>query len=161
MIKDNTLRNCILSTSFCDLKIHCRGDKIVSTEFIKNGTPTKSLSHDLLKQVAQQLKAYAQSSNYRFDLPLAIQGTDFQQKVWAELRKIPSGQVRTYGEIAQKLNSSPRAVGNACRKNPFPVIVPCHLVVSKTGIGGFAGATEGEYMKIKRQLLAHEGVEIG
>jgi len=153
--------NCIISTPFCDLKIHCQDDRIVSVEFIKNEPPTKSLSHDLLKQVAQQLKAYTQSSNHRFDLPVVIQGTDFQQRVWAELGKIPAGQVRTYGEIAQKLNSSPRAVGNACRKNPTPVIVPCHRVVSKTGIGGFSGATEGEHLKIKRRLLAHEGVEIG
>jgi methylated-DNA-[protein]-cysteine S-methyltransferase len=152
--------SCIISTPFCDLKIHCEANKVASVEFIKGHPASKSLSSDLLSQVDEQLKAYSQSSRFRFDLPLVSQGTDFQQRVWAELRKIPSGQVRTYGEIAEILGSSPRAVGNACRKNPVPVIVPCHRVVSKTGIGGFSGATGGEYLKIKRRLLAHEGVEI-
>jgi len=68
--------------------------------------------------------------------------------------------VITYGEIAAELDSSPRAVGNACRKNPISLVIPCHRVVSASGIGGFSGQIEGEKISIKQQLLAHEGVEI-
>lgn len=91
---------------------------------------------------------------------LIAQGTDFQQRVWYELSQIHLGETRTYGDIANKLNSSPRAVGNACRKNPIQIIIPCHRVVSAKGIGGYAGETEGKQLKIKRWLLSHEGVEL-
>ena len=66
----------------------------------------------------------------------------------------------TYGEMAKKLDSSPRAVGNACRANPLPIIIPCHRVVSQSGIGGYGGHTEGEVLAIKEWLLHHEGVII-
>jgi len=154
------MSSCIINTPFCDLKVHCQADKIVAVDFVKSGQAGQDSSHNLLKQVKQQLQAYCRSSAILFDLPLAPKGTNFQQRVWAELCKIPPGQVKTYGEIAQQLATSPRAVGNACRKNPIPVIIPCHRVVSQKGIGGFAGATDGDYLQIKRHLLRHEGVEI-
>ena len=91
---------------------------------------------------------------------LSPEGTLFQKSVWHELTKIPIGQTRTYGEIANKLNSSARAVGNACRKNPIQIIIPCHRVVSAKGLGGYAGKTEGKQIKIKRWLLSHEGVQL-
>ncbi|MDH5360986.1 MAG: MGMT family protein, partial [Gammaproteobacteria bacterium] len=68
------------------------------------------------------------------------------------------GSVLSYGELAAKLNSSARAVGNACRKNPLPIIVPCHRVVAKSGIGGYSGQTEGPLIEQKRRLLRHEGI---
>ena len=89
-------------------------------------------------------------------------GTEFQQKVWQALLEIPVGETQTYGFLANKLNTSARAVGNACRQNHFPVIVPCHRVVSASGIGGYAGDTllnqQGQihYMQIKQWLLSHE-----
>ena len=72
------------------------------------------------------------------------------------MRDIPRGEVRTYGELAKQLNSSARAVGNACRRNPIPIIIPCHRVVAKKGIGGFAGHTEGATIELKQWLLAFE-----
>ncbi len=70
-------------------------------------------------------------------------------------------QVTTYGDLAGKLGSSARAVGNACRRNPVPILVPCHRVVARNGLGGFAGDSDGRLVDIKKRLLAHEGVEIG
>jgi methylated-DNA-[protein]-cysteine S-methyltransferase len=152
------MTSCIISTPFCKLEIHCRDDKITAVSFITSAPVSKKISHPLLRRAAQQMQAYC-ASRRSFDLPLAVQGTDFQRRVWAELANIPCGQVRTYGDIARQLSTSPRAVGNACRKNPIVVIVPCHRVVSQTGLGGFSGATEGEYLHIKHHLLNHEGVE--
>jgi len=83
------------------------------------------------------------------------QGTDFQQAVWRELKKIPRGQTRTYGEIAAAIGSpkAVRAVGSACGANPLPVFIPCHRVVAKNGPGGF-----GSGLPWKILLLTMEGV---
>jgi len=97
------------------------------------------------------------------DLPavsIAAHGTAFQQRVWSALRAIPAGRVMTYGELAAQLQTGARAVGNACRHNPVPLVVPCHRVVPARGVGGFAGRSAGRLVAIKRCLLAREGVEI-
>ena len=91
-------------------------------------------------------------------LPLKAVGTPYQQKIWETLRQIPVGQVWRYSDISRQLQSSARAVGGACRRNPIPVIVPCHRVVAASGLGGFSGTTSGAMMDVKRWLLAHEGV---
>jgi methylated-DNA-[protein]-cysteine S-methyltransferase len=106
--------------------------------------------------IRQQLSAYFEQASTGFDLPVALVGTDFQQRVWAELRRIPAGETRTYGEIARQLGSAPRAVGQACRANPCPVVVPCHRVVAVNGLGGFSGDTTGRKLEVKRWLLDHE-----
>lgn len=107
---------------------------------------------------ACQIEAYMQDPATAFTLPLALAGTPFQRRVWQALGKIPVGHVRTYGELAKELSTSPRAVGGACRANPCPILVPCHRVVAAGGKGGFAGATSGRWIAIKEQLLRHEGV---
>ncbi|GAA5218372.1 methylated-DNA--[protein]-cysteine S-methyltransferase [Corallincola platygyrae] len=111
----------------------------------------------LTHEVKAQLTAYLESSGFRFDLPLAPQGTRFQLRVWQALSEIPVGSVQSYSELADRLGSAARAVGGACRRNPLPWIVPCHRIVSKTGIGGFAGATDGALIDVKSWLLKHEG----
>ena len=112
----------------------------------------------LAAEVTEQLAEYFHDGNFQFHLPLSIQGTDFQKKVWKIMTRIPPGKVMTYGAVAKKLSSSPRAVGNACRANPLPVIIPCHRIVSQAGLGGYGGQTEGERLKVKSWLLQHEGV---
>lgn len=92
-----------------------------------------------------------------FTLPTQAEGTAFQKKVWAELLTIPAGEVVTYGELARRLKSSPRAVGNACRRNPVPIVIPCHRVVAKHHRGGYSGDTSGRMLDIKNWLLHHEG----
>lgn len=89
-------------------------------------------------------------------LPLSPQGTLFQRRVWAAISAIPQGTTRRYGDIARDLGSAARAVGGACGANPFPLLVPCHRVVSGQGIGGFSGHTDGHLIHVKQWLLAHE-----
>ena len=112
------------------------------------------------QRILERIAAYFEDPEAPFGLPLSPRGTPFQQRVWQAMRAIPPGRVRSYGEIARELGSSPRAVGNACRRNPIPIVVPCHRVVSAGGIGGYAGATGGRKLAIKRWLLAHEGVAL-
>jgi methylated-DNA-[protein]-cysteine S-methyltransferase len=116
----------------------------------------------LLAQADAALVAYF--ADPRADLagiPLAAAGTRFQRRVWQALLAIPVGEVRTYGELARQLGSSPRAVGGAAGANPWPVVVPCHRLVASHGIGGYGGATRGRGVAIKRWLLAHEGHPLG
>jgi len=88
---------------------------------------------------------------------MKLKGTDFQIKVWNEIKKIPKGSVRTYKEIAIAINhpKSYRAVANACKKNPFPIAIPCHRVIRSDGsIGGYFGK---EKIIQKINLLKDEG----
>jgi len=87
---------------------------------------------------------------------------EFDAKVWKVMEKIPQGRVTTYGLIARKLNTNAyRAVGNACRKNPYAPRVPCHRVVRSDGtVGGFGGKTVGKTVEEKIRMLRKEGVEI-
>jgi len=112
------------------------------------------------REVLDQLFHYFEDPGWAFDLPLAMHGTPFQRRVWQALRRIPPGSTRSYGALARALGSSARAVGGACRRNPIPVVVPCHRVVSVTGVGGFMGERGGEALAIKRWLLAHEGAHV-
>ena len=87
--------------------------------------------------------------------------TLFEQKVYNLCKQIPKGKVSTYGAIAKVLNSSPRAVGQALKKNPYAPIVPCHRIISSNGkIGGFKGQTEGKEIERKIELLKTEGISI-
>ncbi|HUT40355.1 MAG TPA: methylated-DNA--[protein]-cysteine S-methyltransferase [Gammaproteobacteria bacterium] len=110
------------------------------------------------RRVARALERYFADGSRPFGLPVQLGGTDFQQRVWQALCDIPPGQTRTYGELARQLGSGARAVGNACRHNPVPVVVPCHRVVSSSGPGGYGGHMSGPPLRRKRWLLEHEGV---
>jgi len=121
-------------------------------------TADSALREELPKRVKAELERYFLDPQAAFSVPIAPRGTAFQQRVWEAMLRIPAGQVRSYGEIAREIGSGARAVGNACRRNPIPLIIPCHRVVSAQGIGGYSGATDGRKLAIKRWLLAHEGV---
>jgi methylated-DNA-[protein]-cysteine S-methyltransferase len=87
--------------------------------------------------------------------------TDFQKKVYELTKRVPRGKVTSYSAIAKKLRSSPRAVGQALRVNPFAPIVPCHRVVKSDGtIGGFNGQTCGKSIDRKIAMLREEGVTV-
>ena len=152
-----------MQTPIGDLKLEFHGEKLfllsVTDKRLKKDKVLKSkIDEQLAKNVLSDLKNYFSLARSFTKIPFYIEGTDFQKKVWHELLKIPLGETCTYGEIAKRLNSSPRAVGNACRKNPIQIIIPCHRVVSAKGIGGYAGETAGRQINIKRWLLNHEGV---
>lgn len=89
-------------------------------------------------------------------LPISLIGAPFSMRVWQALKQIPSGTTKTYGQIAHELGSCAQAVGQACKRNPLPIIVPCHRVVAAKGTGGYAGQTQGRLMQIKHNLLAIE-----
>ena len=108
----------------------------------------------LLSEAARQLDAYFAGGRTDFDLPLAAAGTVFDRRVWAAMRAIPYGETRTYGDLAHLTDSGPRAVGRACGRNPIPIIVPCHRILARGGLGGYSGAGG---LATKTRLLALEG----
>jgi methylated-DNA-[protein]-cysteine S-methyltransferase len=134
-------------------------DALTCIDFVSTRIPLQPPRTSLARRVCAQLKAYFADPRTRFALPLAAYGTQFQQRAWRALQRIPSGTARTYGELARTLQSAPRAVGGACRANPIPIVVPCHRVVAANGPGGFMGATRGRAMDIKRWLLEHEAAD--
>lgn len=108
----------------------------------------------LLLRARDQLHDYFDGVRKGFDLPLAPFGSAYRQKVWAALCAIPYGQTRSYLDIARQAGGSPRSVGGANGSNPIPIVIPCHRVLSTTGIGGYSG---GEGLETKRFLLELEG----
>ncbi|SME97043.1 methylated-DNA--[protein]-cysteine S-methyltransferase [Pseudogulbenkiania subflava] len=110
----------------------------------------------LAEEVACQLQEYFQHSDFRFDLPCRPQGTAFQQRVWQAIADIPPGATVSYGAIAQLLDSSARAVGQACGNNPLPIVIPCHRVLARSGLGGFNHSSAEQTLFIKFWLLRHE-----
>ncbi|CUW37909.1 Methylated-DNA--protein-cysteine methyltransferase, constitutive [Magnetospirillum sp. XM-1] len=112
----------------------------------------------LLLKARDQLEEYFDGKRTTFDLPLAPHGTAFQQKVWAALARIPFGQTKSYGELAEELGTAARALGGACGRNPIPVIIPCHRVLAANGaMGGYSGI---DGIETKEFLLRHEGVPV-
>ncbi|WP_242518989.1 methylated-DNA--[protein]-cysteine S-methyltransferase [Halochromatium roseum] len=102
------------------------------------------------------MEAYFADPRHHFSCAIELTGTVFQHRVWAMIAAIPPGCPRTYGALAEALDSSARAVGNACRANPVPLRIPCHRVIAARGLGGFAGDRSGRLVAIKRWLLDHE-----
>ena len=112
-----------------------------------------------LRECAQQLADYFSGKRHCFDLPLAPQGTPFQQRVWREIARVPFGETLTYAELALRAGApgSARAAGAATGRNPLAIVVPCHRIVASTGaLTGYAGG-----LARKRSLLAHEGTGFG
>lgn len=109
----------------------------------------------LLRRAASQLAEYFAGQRRIFDLPLAPQGSPFQQSVWRRMAKIPYGKVMTYGDLAQAVGSAPRAVGGACGRNPIAILIPCHRVIGGSGaLTGYSGAGG---VHTKQILLELEG----
>ncbi|MDH5389435.1 MAG: methylated-DNA--[protein]-cysteine S-methyltransferase [Gammaproteobacteria bacterium] len=155
------VESAVIKTPFTKLELVFESGLLVSVDLFSTKKLLLAKSDHAIK-TCQQVADYCsgQLPDLAFHVELQSKGTLFQQKVWQALRQIPAGQVKTYGELAQQLNTSARAVGNACRANPIPLLIPCHRVVSKTGIGGFSGGRDGAPLKIKRWLLDHEGVSV-
>jgi methylated-DNA-[protein]-cysteine S-methyltransferase len=135
------------------------GEAASALDYLPADAPEQPPVDDATRTVVEQLEAYFDDPHYRFTAPLVPAGTAFQQRVRAALQAIPAGTVLTYGELARQLDSAARAIGGACRNNPLPILIPCHRVVGRQGLGGYAGAVTGDPLAIKRWLLRHEGVE--
>lgn len=122
------------------------------------GRPPEDIITSSLEKAVEQTQEYFDGKRQNFDLIFKPVGTSFQQKVWKLLQEIPYGEVTTYGAIAKKLNSSPRAVGMACGTNPIPILIPCHRVVTGDGkLNGYSG--EGG-IDTKAFLLKLEGLSV-
>ncbi len=128
--------------------------------YLPPGIPEVAPKNRLAREARAQIGRYLADPSQPFELPLKPLGTRFQRRVWESIAAIPSGQVRSYGEVAKGLRSGPRAVGQACGANYFPLAIPCHRVVASGSIGGFARNDGGFHIAIKRWLLAHEGVRL-
>lgn len=111
---------------------------------------------------ARQVLRYLDDADFTFDLPLASVGSAFQQRVWTAIAGIARGSVRTYGQVATAIGSAPRAVGQACGANWFPLVIPCHRVTAAGGLGGFSHNDDehGFHLGVKRWLLTHEGASL-
>ena len=139
------------------LGIRLIGGRLVGIDFAPPCACVDAAPGGAAREVLDQLFHYFEDPAWRFDLPVAMGGTPFQRRVWQALRRISSGSTRSYGELARDLGSSARAVGGACRRNPIPIVVPCHRVIaSGGGAGGFMGRRDGDALAIKTWLLEHE-----
>jgi len=161
-VAPDSAQYCVIAAPFGGLGILTElvdGSLMLSRiEYLSATTALVSPKNQLAREAEKQFKAYFQNPYYLFDLPLKPSGTDHQKRVWSSIQTIPVGKTKTYGEIANKIKSGPRAVGTACGANPYPLIAPCHRVVSAQGIGGFMKEdAPGLYRQIKLWLLKHEG----
>ena len=125
--------------------------KVISVEFAKK--KNKGKSENLVK-IKKQIIDFCLGKKKRIEANIEMVGTSLQKKIWKELLKIPYGSTKSYGEIAHKIKTSPRYVGNVCGQNKHVLIVPCHRVVRSDGsLGGFSGLGG---IKLKKRLLKLE-----
>lgn len=133
------------------------GDALTRLAVLEAAPAAPSCSSPLLEEAASQIAAYFSGRLSRFELPLAVPATPFQHCVFEAMFAIPRGETRSYARIAHQLETSPRAIGQACAANRLPVLIPCHRIVGGAGVGGWSGpgGVEG-----KRRLLALEAAGI-
>ncbi|MBI5443259.1 MAG: methylated-DNA--[protein]-cysteine S-methyltransferase [Deltaproteobacteria bacterium] len=145
------------------LKIDADGGSVIRVSFADEESPPDTPPREILDRALRELREYFSCERREFELPLRRpEATPFQHRVWDALLRIPFGQTLTYGELARELGTSPRAVGGACARNALPILIPCHRVVAKTGLGGFSGDWEtGLALRVKAELLRHETAVLG
>jgi methylated-DNA-[protein]-cysteine S-methyltransferase len=133
-----------------------RAGKVVGIRYLPPSAAAQPPRTGLAERAARQLERYREDPDVEFDLPLLVEGTPLQRRVWEAMRAIPRGRTRTYGDVARELGAEARDVGQACGDNRLPIVIPCHRVVAADGIGGFGHATGGYLLEAKRWLLMHE-----
>ena len=157
-MRETTTMWTVMDSPVGELRLVARGGALTAIEFSPfrgpaGGEPLGVRDDDdpLLRRAREQLAAYFARELKEFDLPLAPRGTEFQLRVWAQLRGIGYGETTSYGELARRLgktNAASRAVGLANGRNPIPVVIPCHRVIGADGtLTGYAGGLE------RKQLL--------
>ena len=145
-----------MDTPFALVGVRTEGDELAEIVYLPRSAGAMAPANALAEQFCAQMQEYIADPGYCFKLPLKTVGTAFQRRVWEQIAAIPCGQTRTYGDLARILRSAPRAVGQACGTNYFPLAIPCHRVVAANGLGGFAHSSSGYLLEVKRRLLAHE-----
>ncbi len=154
------LFSAIVESTFGAVGVRSDGHLVQEIVYLPPTFHEKAPTDAVAERAVVQLERYLSDPDYRFDLPLATVGTAFQQRVWQAIAAIPRGEVLTYGDIARGIRSAPRAVGQACGANWFPLVIPCHRVTATGGLGGFSHSDDetGFHLGVKRWLLAHERV---
>lgn len=142
------------------LGIRMHGDRLAAINILPQPYRGPRPRAPQARTVLEQLERYFRDPRFQFSLPLLAQGSAFQQSVWQALSALAPGTVVSYGALAERLGTGARAVGNACRANPVPIVVPCHRVVGASGPGGYMGDRR-RHLQPKLWLLHHEGVELG
>lgn len=143
--------------SLSAIGLHIIDERLVGIDLLPEALNPCGMDQGIPRQFATWLDHYLLAPcNGLPNIKLSMTGTPFQQRVWRALQGIGCGERVTYGQLASQLGSGARAVAAACRANPLPLVVPCHRVVSASGIGGYMGKTEGWAIDIKRGLLEHE-----
>jgi methylated-DNA-[protein]-cysteine S-methyltransferase len=137
-----------------------REERVSGIRYLPLTAESKDPDNELAERAVRQLERYRDDPDTAFDLPLLIEGSPLQRRVWDAMCAIPRGETRTYGAIARELGDTDykmlRAVGQACGDNRLPIVIPCHRVVAANGLGGFAHSTDGYLIEAKRWLLLHE-----
>jgi len=140
-----------LDTPLGPIWVEAQGSSLTASGW---GDADRAPSAPLLVEALAQLAAYFNGTRSTFDLPLAHGRKGLQADVLEALRAIPQGETRTYGDLSRTLGAPAQAIGQACGANPLPILIPCHRVLSSTGLGGFS-APGGVEAKV--WLLRHEG----
>ncbi|HEX5364371.1 MAG TPA: methylated-DNA--[protein]-cysteine S-methyltransferase [Gallionella sp.] len=147
-----------LRVPFGVLGIRCSADALVGIDFLAVSESAQTPTGEIAAMACEQLRGYFDDPQASLTVPLDLRGTAHRHRVWQAILHIPCGQTRSYGELAAALHSGAQAVGQACGVNPVPIVVPCHRVIAKAGLGGFMQSAGGATLDIKRWLLKHEGV---
>lgn len=155
MVK-RAVHDAVIAAPFGRLGIRLADGRLADIAFLDGRAALRAPKDAAARRVCHELRTYLRNPKHKFRVPLVWHGSRFQRRVWRTLRRIPAGQPLSYGALARRLKTGPRAVGNACRANPVPIVVPCHRVVAANGKGGFMGRTGGRALAIKDWLLAHE-----
>lgn len=147
------------ATPFAMLAIATDGRQVTAIRYLPHGTAPRGPHDRVAERACREIERYVADPEHHFTVPYRLHGTPFQLRVWREIENLFPLKTITYGEIAARLQSAPRAVGGACGANPVPLIVPCHRVLAAGGrLGGFMGGRDDFPLAVKRWLLGHEGL---
>lgn len=146
------LYKAIIQTPIGKLGIFTSGHLLTRLDFVTDDTVLIPPNEEILENIVNQLNQYFLYPSFKFNIRYQLQGTPFQNKVWETLSNLPLQKTVSYGALAKKLKTGARAIGNACRANPLPILIPCHRVVAQESLGGY----KGKEIAIKKWLLNHE-----
>ena len=152
----NETYQAVIPAPFGALGVRTAEGAVTGITYLSSSWVLQDPRDDFTICVCAALQRYLEGPAMAFDLPLNAVGTPFQQRVWQALQTIPLGEAWTYAELAQCVGSGARAVANACGANPIALIIPCHRVVAKQGLGGFMRGRATASLNIKQWLLDHE-----
>jgi methylated-DNA-[protein]-cysteine S-methyltransferase len=149
----------VVSTPFGSIEIISCGDQVQQLRLVTHSAKSIIIhSTPSVENVFSSLTAYIQHGHWQpFDGKLDDLGlTVFQKRIYLGLNRVPCAKTVSYGTLAKELKTGPRALAGALRRNPLPILLPCHRVVAAEGLGGFMGSTYDDAVAIKRWLIDHE-----